>query len=218
MPAATCSPPARLRQRRGGFPLAVFTSAGAFPIQRRRLLQTMTGAWRFDDGDGAPRPAPCVSVATRGRPTDCRTRQLYGLNEGQGCSMRHRALLRSLVRAIVAAILGISVGCGATDPAREEAERVRGAASPNTTAASDITVEQGTSELVRGFQWSVDVSGDWRGYAVSVTRRLPGYHVVSLSDSCAQFSRLSPGDEYDLRLERVDDRGHTVARLVSMPR
>jgi len=66
----------------------------------------------------------------------------------------------------------------------------------------------------------LQVEGDWRGYVSSLDRQLPDYAVAGSSESWREFVRLLPGDEYQLRIERLNNPNGpaAVARLRAMPR
>jgi len=102
----------------------------------------------------------------------------------------------------------------------QEAVRVRDSITPHSRAAHEPQLVVRSEPMAKEFSWTFQVDGDWRGYASSLDRQLPDYAVAGSGESWREFVRLLPGDEYRLRIERLNTSNGpaAVARLRALPR
>jgi hypothetical protein len=112
------------------------------------------------------------------------------------------------------------ISCSFPDPAEQEALRVWDAIAPHSRAAQMPVLVARAEPMAKEFSWTFQVDVDWRDYTDSLAQRLPDYRIVGSGESWRDFVRLLPGDEYELRVERLNSPSGpvAVARFDARPR
>jgi hypothetical protein len=129
-------------------------------------------------------------------------------------------IARRRVGGAVATLVIVVLSCSSPDSAEQEAVRVRDALTPHSQDAPTPPLVARIEPMEKEFSWTFQVAGDWRGYASSLDRRLPDYTFAGSGESWREFVRLLPGDEYQLRIERLDNLNGpaAVVRFRALPR
>jgi len=162
-----------------------------------------------------PQPPPRISVARACH----RARWLFAQRDAPPDSASLTTARRRVGGAVATLVL-VMLSCSSPDSAEQEAVRVRDSITPHSRATPKLQLVARSEPLAREFSWTFQVDGDWRGYVSSLDRQLPDYAVAGSGESWREFVRLLPGDEYQLRIERVDEPNGraAVARFRALPR
>ncbi len=91
-------------------------------------------------------------------------------------------------------------------------------ATVTTRSATLHELAPEATPAAREFSWTVETSAPWDNYIASISHRLRGYEITASGESHVQFTRLLPGDEYVLRIEKAPAHGEVKAVLRAMPR